>query len=91
MASGTPYIVAKAGSFLYSPRKTRTDYEDRNKVWNGERWERSVWTIGRETRAGRLEDQAACPAAPKVIQNPGELSGIREHSRHWVALPGDHL
>lgn len=52
MASGTLYIVAKTGSFLYSPRKTQTDYEDRNMVWvgHGGSWERPVWTIGRETQ-----------------------------------------
>lgn len=50
--------------------------------------ERSVWTIGRETR---LEDQAACPAEPKVIQDPGELPGVGDHSCPWVVLPGNHL
>lgn len=94
MAAGTLYIVAKTGSFLYSPRKTQTDYEDRNMVWRGQWGELGEASLDHrqgDAEAGQLEDQAACPAEPKIIQDPGELPGAGDHSCPWVVLPEHHL
>jgi hypothetical protein len=45
----------------------------------------------RQETQGQLEDQAACPAGPKVIRTLESSQGVRDHSCLWVVLPGDHL